>query len=155
MPRRATLGAQSFFTNGYSFDSGFVEDGDFQQAFSVTAWNTSSFVGGTEDPVRNAAGQVEFTNNCVLTQSFVVSPNQNMQLRLSFYVYDVINTNGNQVYVNYNNSGVPEQRTPITETGLITAILDHGTASSGTIEFRCVSDPANILVIDKVKVELV
>ena len=157
MPRISALSSQSFIAQGTPFDSGFVTNGDFNDPIGtfLNPWTTSSFDGGSERPTRNANNQVEFINNCVLTQTFSVFPNQNMQLRLSFYVYDVINTNGNQVYVNYNTSGITEQRTFINQTGLVSIIVNHGTAGSGTIEFRCTFDPANILVIDKVKAELV
>lgn len=152
MPRLCALSSQSFIAQGTPFDSGFVTNGDFNDPIGTFSnpWTTSNFVGGADRPTRNANNQVEFTNNCILTQTVGGLPT-NTTFTLSFVVNERTAASTSDIYVNWNASGVSQIRTFIQSTGLITATVNNLSSSSATIEFRVVNDAGNTMTLDKVK----
>ena len=154
MPRLCALSSQSFIAQGTPFDSGFVTNGDFNDPIGTfgNPWTTSNFVGGAARPTRNANNQVEFVNNCILTQTVSGLPT-NTTFTLSFVVNERTAASTSHIYVNWVTAGIPgsEIRTFIQSTGLITATVNNLFSSSATIEFRVVNDAGNTMTLDKVK----
>ena len=148
MPRLAALSAQTFNSKVPIFDSGFVTNGDFRDPIG-TFLNPWSVNGNT---AKTANNQVLLTGDSSrLTQTVGGLPTSST-LTLQFYIVDFIDLTGNfnGTFVHWNTNGVPEQTISIRTTGLITATVNTDTSTSGSIEFNCLNNVGNRILVDNV-----